>query len=55
MAENTHHAGEEAPAGTMDISDHVKTWLAFWNGMKWSAAGIIIIAVFLAVFRTHNG
>jgi len=42
-------------AGTMDISDKVKTWHAFWNGAKWSVLGILIIAAFLAIFRTHNG
>ena len=56
MASNTHHAGEhDAPRGTMDISDHVKMWLAFWNTAKWSAVGIVAIVVLLAIFRTHNG
>ena len=55
MAEHTQHSGEDAPAGSMDISDHVKTWISFWNGLKWSAAGILVIAVMLAIFRTHNG
>ena len=39
----------------MDISDHVKTWLAFWNGAKWSVVAILVLAMLLAVFRTHNG
>ena len=56
MASNTHHASEDdAPKGTMDISNHVKMWLTFWNGAKWSAAGILLIAALLAIFRTHNG
>jgi hypothetical protein len=46
--------GQSAP-GTMDISDHIKTWLGFWNSAKWGAIGIIAIVVFLAFFRTHNG
>lgn len=56
MASNTHHAVEDdAPKGTMDISDHVKMWLAFWNGAKYSVAGIVVIVALLAIFRTHNG
>lgn len=56
MASNTHHAVEDdAPKGTMDISEHMKMWLAFWNGAKWSAAGILVVAALLAIFRTHNG
>jgi inner membrane protein involved in colicin E2 resistance len=55
MAENTHNAGEDAPAGTMDISEHVKTWLAFWSAAKWSALLIALVFVLLAIFRTHNG
>jgi hypothetical protein len=41
--------------GTMDITDKIKTWNAFWNGAKWSAAGIAVIALLLFFFRTHNG
>ena len=56
MASNTHHAVEDdAPKGTMDISEHVKMWLTFWNGAKYSVAGIVVIVVLLAIFRTHNG
>ena len=56
MAEDAHHADEPGAgnAGTMDIRDHVKTWLAFWVGVKWSVAGLLLIAIFLAIFRTHN-
>jgi hypothetical protein len=42
-------------AGTMDIADKIRTWQAFWNGAKWSVAGIIVIVALLAIFRTHNG
>jgi uncharacterized integral membrane protein len=56
MAEHqTHSSGDPSSEGTMDIAGHVKTWLAFWNGVKWSAIFIILIAVLLAIFRTHNG
>jgi hypothetical protein len=63
MADKGHHAAhaghgshdEAATAGTMDISDHIKTWHAFWNGTKYSVVGLIVIAAILALFRTHNG
>jgi aa3 type cytochrome c oxidase subunit IV len=55
MAENTHHASEDVPAGTMDITEHVKMWLTFWSVAKWSALSLLIIAALLAIFRTHNG
>ena len=56
MASNTHHAVDnDAPRGTMDISDHVKMWLAFWNTAKYSLVGILVIVGLLAIFRTHNG
>jgi hypothetical protein len=60
MAEHGHHhphdhAHDDSSAGTMDISDHVATWHAFWNVSKWSAAGLIGLALLLAIFRTHNG
>lgn len=56
MAGDSHHASEytDSGAGTMDLRDHMKTWLAFWAGVKWSAVGLILVAVLLAVFRTHN-
>jgi hypothetical protein len=53
MAE--HHPSDENSGGTMDIRDHVRTWLSFWNGVKYSVVGLIVIAVLLAIFRTHNG
>ena len=54
MADNHHPPGEH-PQGTMDISDHVKMWHAFWNTAKWSSVALIVIAALLALFRTHNG
>ena len=39
----------------MDITEHTKMWLAFWNGAKWSVVGLIVIAAVLYMFRTHNG
>jgi hypothetical protein len=55
MAEEHHPTGDHSSGGTMDITDHVKTWLAFWAGVKWSVVGLISLAVLLFIFRTHNG
>jgi uncharacterized integral membrane protein len=55
MAEEKHPTCDHSTGGTMDITDHVKTWLAFWAGVKWSVIGLIILAVLLFIFRTHNG
>jgi hypothetical protein len=56
MAEHNHHPATDTPAaGTMDITDKLATWNAFWNGAKWSVVGLILIAAMLAIFRTHNG
>jgi hypothetical protein len=55
MATEHHPHGDETPRGTMDITDHVKMWHSFWNVAKWSTLILILIAAFLAIFRTHNG
>ncbi len=39
--------------GTMDITEHLRTWNGFWTGVKWSSASIIAILVLLAIFRTN--
>ena len=39
--------------GQMDISNHLKGWHGFTVFVKWSLIGILLIMVFLAVFRTH--
>ena len=54
MADNHHPHGENAQ-GSMDITDHVKMWHAFWNTAKWSTFALIGLAVLLFLFRTHNG
>ena len=55
MAEKSHKPDEHSAGGSMDITEHVKTWLAFWAAAKWSAVGLIVVAALLAIFRTHNG
>ena len=55
MGESTHNSHVQPAAGQGDMGEHVKTYQAFVTGTKWSVIGIIIIAVLLAIFRTHNG
>ena len=56
MAHEQHPADKnDSSGGSMDISYHVKTWHAFWNGAKWSVVGLVILAALLFIFRTHNG
>ena len=40
--------------GTMDISQNVRSWHNFVTFVKWSMGLILVIMVFLAVFRTHG-
>lgn len=39
--------------GSMDISQHKKTYEGFLTFSKWSFGGIVLIMIFLAIFRTH--
>jgi hypothetical protein len=52
MSSNPGHEGE---GGTMDISDHVKTWNWFVWGVKWAIILNVILLILLALFRTHGG
>ena len=56
MEQNAHHGNghDHSSEGTMDISEHLKTWNGFWAGMKWSSIALIVIAVLLAIFRTNQ-
>ena len=49
------HSNDDSSAGTMDISDHIATWHAFWNTTKYSCIALLVLAGLLAIFRTHNG
>jgi hypothetical protein len=46
--------GHGSDAGSMDISEHVRTWKGFVSFIKWQVVGIVIIMVLLAMFRTHG-
>jgi hypothetical protein len=48
-AQDSHGTG-----GSMDLTDHMRTWTGFASHIKWSLGGIFLIMVFLAIFRTHN-
>ena len=39
--------------GSMDISQHKKSYVGFIAFTKWSFAGIMLIMIFLAIFRTN--
>lgn len=39
--------------GSMDISQHKKAYAGFLSFSKWSFAGIMLIMIFLAIFRTN--
>ncbi len=53
MAAQGDSHGDYTP-GSMDISQHVKAWTGFTGFVKWSAIGIGIIMIGLAIFRTHG-
>jgi hypothetical protein len=59
MADHGHHHGhghsEQSSHGTMDMTEKVQTWLAFWNAVKYSVFTLVGLALLLAIFRTHNG
>ena len=38
--------------GSMDISQHKKAYAGFLTFPKWSFAGIMLIMIVLAIFRT---
>ena len=40
-------------SGTMDIIAQQKAWSGFTKFVKWSMGFIILVMVFLALFRTH--
>ncbi len=42
-------------SGSMDISAHQRGYAAFLTGVRWTMGFILLIMIFLAIFRTHNG
>jgi hypothetical protein len=41
--------------GSMDISAHKKSYAGFLTASKWTFGFVLLIMVFLALFRTHSG
>lgn len=39
--------------GSMDISDHLRTYAGFVSGGKWVLGGLLLILILLAIFRTN--
>ena len=48
------NAGQTTDPGSMDISEHVKTWNWFVWAIKWAILVNVFILAFLAIFRTHG-
>ena len=46
------HGSDHQP-GSMDISQHRKTYSGFLTGSKWTFLLVLAIMVFLAIFRTN--
>lgn len=42
----------EYKVGSMDISDHRKTYEGFLTVTRWSFAAAVLLMIFLAIFRT---
>jgi hypothetical protein len=40
--------------GSMDISQHLRAYAGFVTFVKYSLGFILLIMVFLAIFRTHS-
>jgi hypothetical protein len=51
MAGNHEHGSD---TGSMDISDHLRTWNGFLTFVKWMVFGSVALLAFLAIFRTHG-
>jgi hypothetical protein len=47
------HESDYQP-GSMDISAHKKAYAGFLTGSKWVFGFVMLIMIFLAVFRTHG-
>ncbi|HWD48600.1 MAG TPA: aa3-type cytochrome c oxidase subunit IV [Rhizomicrobium sp.] len=40
--------------GSMDIREHVQSWGGFTKFVKWSIIVLVLLMIFLAVFRTQG-
>jgi hypothetical protein len=51
MAANGEHGSD---TGSMDISEHLRTWNGFLSLVKWMVIGSAALLLLLAIFRTHG-
>jgi hypothetical protein len=51
MSGNTEHGSD---SGSMDMSEHLRTWNGFLTFVKWMVIGSAALLIFLAIFRTHG-
>jgi hypothetical protein len=47
------HAERGPSTGSMDITEHQRTWKGFLTALKWSLIAILLIMAFMAIFRVH--
>ena len=43
-----------ADSGNTDMAEHLRTWNGFLAFMKWQVIAIVLLLIFLAIFRTHG-
>jgi len=55
MADKHNHSEDVHAGGTMDLGEHMRTWLAFWAATKWSVVGLALLGLLLLLFRTNDG
>jgi len=56
MADKHNHPQEaHAEGSSMDLGEHMRTWLAFWAATKWSVVGLAVLGLLLLLFRTNDG
>ena len=46
--------GDQQQGGSMDITDHLRSWKGFVTFIKVSGGLIALVMIFLAIFRTHG-
>jgi hypothetical protein len=49
-----HDEDSHFTPGSMDISAHKRGYAGFVTAVKWTLGFILLLMVFLAIFRTHN-
>ena len=46
-------AEQGSGTGSMDITQSKQTWKGFLTVLKWSVTAILLIMLFMAIFRVH--